>query len=307
MSDSAEQPDWIRIKLELASAAPPEGQRLLTVLNFSGGTGSACILHMLLLDQIERPKDLLVLTADPGMEDERTYRYIHEMFERCAKAGIEARVAQGPNLYHDLVTAAERGATRLDNPPLWVKKPKGGVGQLVQKCTKEYKIRPMDQAIRAWLHEHKGIHPRAGHLRGYVLKWIGMTYDELHRVSQPAQKYQVFGYPLIDRKMTKQDVQAWYVEHGLASPPRSVCVACFANSPAHYVSMAKERPTDFAKAVAVDKAIRGLGPQIGATQGELYVSRTMLSLEELVLKAELDEDTHDDMQDACSSGYCFYT
>lgn len=302
---SQETHDVFTARLKLSVPELPTKPRLLTVLNFSGGTGSSCILWKLLREELERPDDLLVLSADPGMEDERTYRYIQEMSERCAKVGIEAQIAPGPNLYHDLVTMAERGAKRIDNPPYFVKKARGGVGQLVQKCTKEYKIAPMDRAIRLWLERNKGIALNNARLPGYVLKWIGMSYDELHRVSQPKAKYQRFGYPLIDLKMTKSDVIMWYASQGLNPPPRSVCVACFANSPAHYKQMAAERPEDFAKAVKVDQAIRHIGPAIGATQGELYVSRSMLSLEELVQRAEEQGDDNEPEM-ACDSGYCFY-
>lgn len=287
-------------------ADPTYHGELLTVLNYSGGTGSAAILWMLLMGEIEMPHNLVVLNADPGMEDERTYAYNAQMFDRCSWAGIKAYTVDGPNLYLDL-TEERDGQRRVDNPPYWVAKAQGGRGRLMQKCTSHYKIKPMDREVRRILHETHGIHPQSGRLpAGGVLKLIGFTHDEQHRVKPSQQAYQRFAYPLIDRGLDRVGLKSWYRTRGLEMPPRSVCVACFANNKEHFVDMARGRPADFAKAVAVDEALRAhLHPVLGISDdNKVYVSATLKPLSELV--NEPDQEAFDGSEEhGCETEYCF--
>ena len=287
-------------------------ESLLTVLNYSGGQQSSCILWMVIKGVIERPKNFLVMNADPGMENSNTYRYNVMMFEECRKASIPALTAPGPNLYKDLTELHKTKKTRIDNPPYWTKDFNSGKrGRLLQKCTREYKIAPMDRAVRSYLKANFGVENK---LRpGLVKKWIGFSFDEVHRIKPSAQKYIDFEYPLVDLRMRKMDVIKWFEEQQLPIPPRSVCNACFANGANTFKKMAQERPEDFQQAKRVDEAVRDLS-QIGV-KDEVFVSHELLSLAQL----EKDGFEREEVQrflpgfgadgDAddwgCDSGYCF--
>lgn len=278
---------------------------ILTVLNYSGGTQSSAILWMVLRGDIPRPDSFLVLNADPGMENSKTYEYNKEMFKHCNDAGIEALTVPGPNLYSDLVTLKKSNKNRLDNPPYWVDKGEGKKGRLVQKCTYTYKIAPMDRFIRIFLEERFGISRKTKRLgENIVQKWIGFTFDEVHRIKPSKQKYIEFSYPLIDLEMNREDVDAYFKKNGLVKPPRSVCNACFANGLETFKEMYLNRPEDWKQAVKVDKNVRDL-TQIGVDL-PTYVSNTLIPLDTL---AEMDFDLSQEREDAddysCDSGYCF--
>lgn len=277
---------------------------LLTVLNYSGGRQSACILWMVLLGDIKRPEQFVVLNADPGMENSATYAYNRDMFDLCKAEGIEAITAPGPSLYEDLVTLGTGDKTRIDNPPYWTQAENGKRGRLMQKCTAVYKIAPMDRVLRQLLHERFGISlvtRRPG--IGIVEKWIGFAFDEVYRMKPSSQQYINFAYPLIDLKLDRDAVNAYYTANGLPMPPRSVCNACFANGLETLREMHDNRPDDWQQAVRVDRAVRSL-VQIGVKE-PVFVSNTLLPLEQLaaqnfVLGDEKDQDNY-----SCDSGYCF--
>ena len=277
--------------------------KLLTVLNYSGGVQSTAILELVLAGDIKVSLDkFLVMSADPGMEDSRTYAHMDRMRPRVLAAGITWITTREKNLYKDLINISVSGRTRMDNPPFWTKKKNGKLGQLSQKCTREYKIRPMDRAIRRHLLETQGIAVR-GRVPGYVEKWIGFGADEQHRVKEPSVKYQRFAYPLIERGLDRDAVNALYTARGWSRPPRSVCVACFANDSAFFEDMRVTRPGDFEKAVAVDEAFRAAAPQIGITE-EVFVSRNLVPLRRLHQKEFSIEDRAAEAA-SCDSGYCF--
>lgn len=273
----------------------------LTVLNFSAGKQSSALLWMVLRGELKRPENFIVLRADPGMENSETYEYVSLMEKECAKQGIQIYKAPGPNLYKDL-TELDGSESRLDNPPYWTKDEKGKIGRLRQKCTRAYKIAPMDRFIRDYLEEHFGISKKNSRLgNGIVEKWIGFTLDEAHRIKPPQRKYIRFRYPLIDLEMKKEDTLAYYYENDLPIPPRSVCNACFANGLDTLEEMYKNRPEDWKQAVRVDKAVRNL-ESIGV-HDDVYVSHTGRPLEQLAKEGFTKDYDKDDW--SCDSGYCF--
>ena len=274
----------------------------LTVLNYSAGKQSTCLLWMVLRGEIETPENFIVLRADPGMENSETYRHAEMMREECAQAGIEYYVADGPNLYEDLVDL-DGSETRLDNPPYWTKDEKGKIGKLRHKCTRNYKIAPMDRFIRKYLEEHFGISRKTSRLGdGAVEKWIGFSKDEAQRIKPPSRKYIRFRYPLIDLGMTTEDVIQFYEDRGLQRPPRSVCNACFANGLDVLEEMYHNRPDDWEQAVNVDEAVRDLS-SIGV-EDEVYVSHTGKPLEQIAEEGFTDAVDNKD-EYSCDSGYCF--
>lgn len=278
---------------------------LLTVLSFSGGKQSSCLLWMILLDKISIPNNFVVLNADPGMENSFTYQYVDMMKEKCKEKGIEFYKVQGENLYSDIVTLGLTNKKRLDTPAYWTKNEKGERGKLRQSCTFKYKIEPMDRKIRQLLKEKFGINPKAKRIGNNIVeKWIGFTYSEVERVKPSRRKYSYFQYPLIEMKMHNDDVINFFIENNLSIPPRSVCNACFANGLSTLKDMYRNRPEDWKQAVSVDNAVRNWS-QIGV-KSEVYVSRTLIPLSELErVDFNLDELKDLENEYSCDSGYCF--
>jgi len=275
----------------------------LTVLNYSGGRQSACLLWMLMNGDLPMPNPFVVLNADPGMENSQTYKYNLAMERECEKAGIEYVTCPGPNLYEDLINLPHTKATRMDNPPYWTKSEAGKRGRLPQKCTQHYKIAPMDREIRRQLERRFNISQKSKRLgEAIVHKWIGFSFDEVSRLSRPGQNYVAFRFPLIEERMDKQAVLQYFLDRGIPIPPRSVCNACFANGTSTFRDMYENRPEDWEQAVAVDEAVRNWR-QIGV-RDEVYVSATLTPLRELPRKGFLMEEDDADNY-SCDSGYCF--
>ena len=277
---------------------------LLTTLNYSGGRQSSALLWMVIRGEIETPKNFVVINANPGMERGETYRYQAMMADECKRAGLEVFNATGPNLYSDIVNIPA-DATRLDNPPYWTKGRKGRIGRLVQKCTKHYKIAPMDRVVRQILFDRFGISKKSGRLGNNIVeKWIGFSADEERRITDSHTKYVYFRYPLAEMGMDIDDVMKWYRDAGISPPPlRSMCNACFAHGLRSLKDMYDNHPGDWAQAVAVDDSIRDW-KQIGVDE-PCYVSSTLIPLRVL---AENDFRTGDELTDelnTCDSGYCF--
>ena len=278
----------------------PVGIPLITVLNYSGGKQSSALLWMILRRDIKTPKNFYVLNADPGMEHRATYEYTEMMRAKCHEAGIDFRTVDGPNLYDDLINNA--GKKRIDNPGYFTKNDTGREGRLRQGCTKYYKIRPIAMEVRRILSQK---HQVGNRLRdSMVEQWIGFGFDETPRISEPDVNYRYFRYPLIEMGMDRQDVEDYYGKNGLPQPPRSVCVACFANSTQHYAEQHASGTDDFDRAVKVDEAVRDLSHC--GVKHPVYVHRSLVPLRVMPDRNfEIGATAEERERNACTSGHCF--
>lgn len=285
-------------------------KRILTAINYSAGVQSSGILEMVLAGIIPRPEPLLVVNANPGMENSVSYQHTASMMGRCAVAGIEFVTVPGPNLYHDIVTLKDSGKTRLDNPPFWTPSERGRKeGQVTQKCTQAYKVAPMDRAVRKWMNDNWSISPKNSQLARIVgvEKWIGFTLDEQHRadglMAAKRARYVGFAFPLIAMEMTKSDVVDLFRDRNWKLPPTSLCNACPYMGLRKLKEMHDDRPADWGQAVNVDEAARDL-TQIGLNK-PCFVSKTLIPLTQLAeMNFELPDEVQNDLHQ-CSSGACF--
>lgn len=278
----------------------PAPERRLTVLNFSGGKQSSLLAWMAIRGEIERPD--VILTANPGMEGDAVLQYVSMIHARAREVGIPAYTVPGPNLFSDMIGLRTSGRTRFDTPAYYTQGDSGGrEGKLTQRCTKYYKIEPMNRAARRELERKLGIKAKGGRIPpGTVEKWIGFSASEVHRIKPPKERWSCFRYPLVDMNLTNGDVVKWYQRTGTPMPPRSVCRACFANDAAFFKQMSQDDPAGWQQALAVDEAIRDW-TQIGVKR-PVYILRSCISLRELQAR---DFQDNGGAGDSCDSGFCF--
>jgi hypothetical protein len=107
---------------------------------------------------------------------------------------------------------------------------------------------------------------------------------------------------LIEQGLDKAKVVGYFLKNNLPLPPRSVCNACFSNGLETYKEMHEKRPGDWQQAVAIDNAVRRGIPGVDR---ETFVSKTLLSLEELAKMGFVIGEGEDQDGFSCDSGYCF--
>lgn len=277
---------------------------ILTTLQYSGGKQSQALLEMVLLGQIPKPKNFLVLNADPGMENEASYPVIQKMKWRCDAAGIDFRTTR-TTLCYDLMTFKERGLTRLDQPPYWTKnRITGKIGRLKQKCTKFYKVSAMRRELRIHLNEKFGVSLKTTRLPK-VVSWIGFAKDEQARANKIKQdvKFIELQFPLIEMGLTKAKVVGWFHNNHIQEPPASVCNACYSNGLRYFEDMYLLRPEDWKQAVLIDENIRDMS-QLGI-KDECFVSASCVPLKDMPARDFLRDKPTVYLKHECNSGACF--
>ena len=135
---------------------------------------------------------------------------------------------------------------RQSSPPL-------RKGKTRRTCTKTYKIEPVEKKIRELL----GLKPGARWPVGSVVveQSFGISWDEVQRMSSPSHDCISHAYPLVDRRMTRDDCHTWLAEHGWTAP-RSACIGCPFHRNDEWRRMRDEAPDEWADAIDFDHTVR---------------------------------------------------
>ena len=167
-------------------------------------------------------------------------------------------------------------------------------GMLKRQCTREYKIQPIEFLQRYLMGVKRGQRvPKDS--RCYI--YIGISTDEAHRMRNGRAKWQVNEYPLIEKRMSRNDCLAWLAYHDYPRPPKSSCVFCPYHSDQEWKALSAK---DMVEAVKVDRLIRN---NWGKTSEKLYLHRSRQPLEDVNFAKDGPGSTVDMFGEECE-GLC---
>ncbi len=237
-------------------------------ISLGWGTQSFGLAAMSALGEL--PHVDAAIHADTGHEASATYEFAARWTPWLEAHGVRVVTVRPDPKYAECINAF--GGVML---PAYT-----NAGRFPRQCTSNWKIYP----IRRWLQANRN--------GERVQQWIGITADEAYRVKPSDVQYIEHVYPYLGLRMaapggriwSRHDVISWLQERELEVPPRSACVFCPFQSTHEWQRVAAES-TDWARAVAVDRAIRSVRPP-----GELYVHRSLRPLEEIDFTSQPELD-----------------
>jgi hypothetical protein len=164
---------------------------------------------------------------------------------------------------------------RFATAPWHIRNPDGSFGIGRRQCTKEFKLEPLQKKQREMAGYQRGqrIPP------GTVEVWIGISTDEVFRMREALQKWQINRWPLIEKRMSRGDCITWMERHGYPKPPKSSCIGCPLHNNPHWRDMKQNSPEEFADAVEMDRAIR----HAKQMKGDQYMHFSRQPLEQIDL------------------------
>ena len=231
------------------------------IISLGVGIQSSALYYMSSLGEIERCD--YAIFADTGGEKTKTLEYYEFLFKWMSKNnGIALFTADYKNLQKDLLKQSNSSGNRFAPIPAFTMN-NGQKGMLRRQCTSEYKIAQVTKKYREIL----GI----GNKRFPQTEiFIGITLDEIHRMTIPQEKWKINVYPFCGYKVfpdgafirldtikrTRNDISNWYAEKQFPKPEKSSCVFCPFQSDQNWLKLKAQSPQDFDMAVKVDKSIR---------------------------------------------------
>jgi hypothetical protein len=265
-------------------------------ISYSGGASSEWLVRAALRGRIERPKRLLVVTADTGAEHEWTYEAIARVAELCQSENVPfVRCNDGSLLDELLEIPAMTAPDRADHPPLWVRT-ETGRGRIGHRCTVRFKSATIRRAITQWL--------RGQGLPHTCESWIGFAADEAHRAQRAlyrqARIWNTLRFPAVElgitRAQQRAELQAWT---GTTPPRFSMCVFCPFKTPARWRQTTAH---DLVAVYAVDEAIRDLS-SLGVCN-PAYLTDRLIPVQRLIERGD-PQPSLPGLESTCDAGACF--
>lgn len=261
-----------KTKEEILEIAKNEGKtKMYRVLSFGGGTQSSHLLEAHFRNEIKYD---FVVFSDTGAEPD----FIHDQV-----AWWQRRQKEVGNTTPFIITthnSMERGLEEMLHRyifsdyqrfqmPLYFNKitedgeiVKGGL--MPRQCTGDFKIVPVQQAVRNRIKEELGLtrrQPMPKHI-GIIMD-IGFSYDELNRVGgymSHQSKYIYLAYPLVENGTTTEESIQFLIDNQFPSK-RSRCYFCPFNCDKKDIGMdwgeiITDEPLSFLKASFFDEELR---------------------------------------------------
>ena len=266
------------------------------VFSYGGGVQSTAALVLAVQGQLECDAFLFANVGDDS-ENPATLRYVHEVaIPYAMRSGVplhelrKMRLVRGTGR-REPETVRERlmrpGSRSIGIP---VRMSNGAPGR--RACTTDFKVR----LIARWCREHGATpaHP--------AITMLGISLDEFQRMRNDSGiAYTRLAYPLVDRRMTRQDCINVIADAGLPVPPKSSCWFCPFHTLGRWREMRDREPELFAKAVALERHINDKRARLGRYQ--VWLSGALKPLDKAVGDAS-QPSLFAETDDACESGYC---
>jgi len=248
----------------------------LTVLSLGAGVQSSTLALMAAKGEITPMPDCAIF-ADTH-EPREVYDWLDYLEEELPFP--VHRVRHG-NIYRDVLKSAQDGS-RVANPPLYTRDKDGEVGILMRVCTLEYKVAPILGKIKDLIGVKK--HQRVKDAE--VEQWIGISLDEVQRMTESSQKFITHRWPLIERRMNRNDCKVWLSKNDYPEPPRSDCTLCPYHDNNYWRYLRDQFPDEWDEACEFDKAIRN---GIHNTKADaLYLHADCVPLADVDLSTDID-------------------
>jgi len=133
---------------------------------------------------------------------------------------------------------------------------------------------------------------------------IGISWDEANRLSSKhVEPWEVPVYPLIERRLTRDDCKAIIVRAGLPVPGKSSCFFCPFHKPSDFARMRRDTPELFAKAAALETTLNERRDRLG--KDHVFLTRFAKPIADVVATAQPGMDFGTGPGETCDEGYCW--
>ena len=266
--------------LSPAAAQAAAGSIRLRALSLGAGVQSTTLALMAAHGEVGPMPDCAIF-SDTGWEPRAVYDHLAWLMSPNVLP-FPVHIVRGGDIRADLLRAGS-GARWASIPAFTrtVRRGRVGVGMIRRQCTKEYKIVPIRRKVRALA----ALTRRRSAASPVVEQWIGISLDEAIRMKPSWEAWQVNRWPLIERRVTRQDCLRWLERHDYPTPPKSSCIGCPFHSDAMWRQLRDHDAPAWNDAVRIDHAIR---TGLRGLRGEVFLHRSAVPLDQADLSTPED-------------------
>lgn len=250
---------------------------MMNIISLGAGVQSTTMALMAAKGEITPMPDCAIF-ADTGSEPQAVYDHLAWLMSGVLPFPVHI-ISHG-NLGEEILDRASRKEF-LDIPLYALKKGRNRAGIMQRRCTRNFKIRPIEKKIR----ELAGYLPRKHIKKEVATVWIGISTDEAARMKPSQTKWIVNRWPLIEQDISREGCLQWLKDKNFPKPPKSACVFCPYKNNQQWKETRKNND-EWRAVVAMDEYIRDKSLQ---NDTELFLHRDGIPLKDVILDTP-DED-----------------
>ena len=215
-------------------------ERLHVVWSCGGGVQSSAIAALMVSGQLPKPD--YAIMVDVGREKQSTWEHVNAVIiPKLASVGVPLHIVKTTD-YTD-IDLHNNGCLLI---PAY-EKTESGKKRYKTLCSNTWKT----VIIRRWLRQ-QGV-------RRCVV-WIGISLNEARRVRPSAHQWCENRYPLIEKKMYKEDCLCLAAQMGWPQAPRTSCWMCPGQTNQEWYVMQRYWPDDWQRAINLEQEIQETRP-----------------------------------------------
>lgn len=275
----------------------------LRILSLGWGVQSTTLAFMAAMGELE-PLSFAV-HSDTTHEHQHTYEYAKKWTPWLEEHGVKVVTVTNP----DNTGLLSKWGTVLDPSkpkkfvaiPAYMVDEKGKSARVTRMCTRDWKLMPQ----RRWVSDKM---MELGYKKSplSVDMWIGISMDEIERMKDTNVLYIKNRWPLIEKRMSRNDCIEWMKSHGFDVPSKSSCTFCPFHSKKGWADLVARGGKDLDTAIEADEFIRDKKPG-----KKLYVASSLIPIKDMkaihdgVIEApQLEMDLFSNPSEECA-GVCF--
>jgi len=266
---------------------------MIHIVSLGAGVQSSTMALMFAEGELEPMPDGAIF-ADTGAEPQYVYKWLDWLEEQLPFP--VHRVMWQEGLTENIKASIAGG--RFAGAPFYTESDGKREGQLRRQCTREFKVQPITRKLRELVGLKKGQRSKKGEI--LVTQYLGISYDELIRMKDSHSPWIKHEFPLVDRRIRRQDCLDWMKARGYPEPGRSACTFCPYHSEKEWYDLKTNHPDDFAEAVEIDQMIRD---GVRGTTQKLYLHRKLIPIKEVRFDTAEAVGQQDMFQEECE-GMC---
>lgn len=239
-------------------------------ISYGGGVQSTALLVLAARREIDFPVALFSNVGDDS-ENPDTIAYVNEVAIPYAEAnGIELKVLQRIRRNGQPETLMQQIERRESTIPIPMRMSGSGAPGN-RSCTGDFKIKVVARELKA----------RGATAEEPAVLALGISLDEYQRMrSDSGIAHERFAYPLIDRRMDRQDCINAIRDAGLPVPPKSSCYFCPFKTIAMWQELRRDQPDLFDRAVAMERLMNQRRERLG--KDAMWLTTALRPLDEAV-------------------------
>ena len=248
----------------------------MEILSLGAGVQSSVVA--LMSEAGELPRLDAAIFADTGAEPDDVYEWLDWLEGRLSFPVYRVMQKGGLLDAEGIKRVSEKSGKRYvtTHAPYWVASGDQWGGGLLRKCTRDFKIVPVQRKVKEL------VAPPRGQKTPMVRQWLGISMDEAHRMKPSRIPWIAHWYPLVtDTRTSRAGCLRWFRRQGydvappFSEPPRSACYMCPYHHPREWRRLQTEHPAEYEKAAAFEDRLRAAfeDHDNALKEGEVYLAK----------------------------------